>query len=356
MGSSKPKISKAGENKLNNSITRIQINEKKGTGFFMKIDINGEKKNYLIANNQILSQEQIDSGANIDLYYGEGHKTISLDKNIRDIRKFENDLILIEIIQNDGISESKYLPIDLNYDNGYEAYLNENVCTIGYNKNYTETETSSNEITSIINFKFNAKLNANLGSPICTLKNQFVIGIYKEANNGIFIGEIINSLKKENGKQINNNINNNNNNKNKIKFYKFDENKEKYILFNKNVLNQFHKQNEDNFNLAFNDLNKYLSDKKDNNLENILNILQNFKKIENYDKMLKKCLGVQGFLDKINNIIRMDDNELSGKFYYFIGAFLNALEKSECRMRNETQIFRGAVMNHNRLLEYFIYK
>ena len=29
MGSSKPKISKAGENKLNNSISRIQINEKK---------------------------------------------------------------------------------------------------------------------------------------------------------------------------------------------------------------------------------------------------------------------------------------------------------------------------------------
>ena len=163
----------------------------------MKIDINGEKKNYLIANNQILSQEQIDSGTNIDLYYDEVHKTISLDKNIRNIRAFKNGIILIEIIQNDGISENKYLPIDLNYDNGYEAYLNENVCTIGYKKNYTETETSSNEITSIINFKFNAKLNANLGSPICTLKNQFVIGIYKEANNGIFIGEIINSLKKK---------------------------------------------------------------------------------------------------------------------------------------------------------------
>ena len=44
MGSSKPKISKAGENKLNNSITRIQINGKNGTGFFMKIEINGEKR------------------------------------------------------------------------------------------------------------------------------------------------------------------------------------------------------------------------------------------------------------------------------------------------------------------------
>ena len=68
--------------------------------------------------------------------------------------------------------------------------------------------------------------------------------------------------------------------------------------------------------------------------------------------MLKKCVGVQGFLDKINNIIRMDDDELSEKFYYFIGAFLNALENSESRMKNPTQLFRGAVMDYNRLLEY----
>ena len=201
------------------------------------------------------------------------------------------------------------MSIDLNYQNSYELYQNERVCSIGYNNDYTEKEISSGEITSIIYFKFIFNLSANLGSPICTFKNQFVIGIYKEPNNWIFIGEIINSLRKENDKKIN---------KNRIKFFYFDEKKEKYILFNKNVLSQFHKQNEANFNLAFDDLKKYLSDKKYNNLINILDILQNFKKIENYDKMLKKCLGVQGFLDKINNIIRIDDNELSEKFYYFI--------------------------------------
>ena len=362
MGFGKPKISDAGRNKLNNSITRIQINGKNGTGFFMKIEINEEKKNYLITNNQIISQGQIDSKAFIDLIYDEVPKTIILDKNIRNIRTFENGVILIEIIQNDGISENKYLSIDLNYKNGYELYQNERVCSIAYNNDYTEKEISSGEITSIINFKFFFNLSANLGSPICTFKNQFVIGIYKEHNNGIFIGEIIDILRKENYKKINNdnendnnnnnNNNNNDNNKNRIKFFYFDENKEKYIHFNKNVLSQFHKQNEANFNSAFNDLKKYLLDKKYNNLVNILDILPNFKKIENYDKMLKKCVGVQGFLDKINNIIRMDDDELSEKFYYFIGAFLNALENSESRMKNPTQLFRGAVMDYNRLLEY----
>ena len=345
MGFGKPKISDAGRNKLNNSITRIKINEKNGTGFFMKIEINGEKKNYLITNNQIISHEQIDSNTNIDIIYDEVPKKIILDKNIRNIRTFENGLILIEIIQNDGISENKYLSVDLNYQNGYEIYQNERVCSIGYNNNYTEKEISTGEITSIINFKFIFNLSANLGSPICTFNNQFVIGIYKEPNNGIFIGEIINILRKENDKKINND-------KNRIKFFYFDENKEKYIRFNKNVLSQFHKQNEANFNSAFNDLKKYLLDKKYNSLVNILDILPNFKKIENYDKMLKKCIGVHGFLDKINNIIRMDDNELSEKFYYFIGAFLNALENSESRMKNPTQLFRGAVMDYNRLLEY----
>jgi hypothetical protein len=154
-------------------------------------------------------------------------KTIILDKNIRNIRTFENGVILIEIIQNDGISENKYLSIDLNYKNGYELYQNERVCSIAYNNDYTEKEISSGEITSIINFKFFFNLSANLGSPICTFKNQFVIGIYKEHNNGIFIGEIIDILRKENYKKINdfnnnnenNNKNNNDNNKNRIKFF-----------------------------------------------------------------------------------------------------------------------------------------
>jgi len=39
-------------------------------------------------------------------------------------------------------------------------------------------------------------------------------------------------------------------------------------------------------------------------------------------------------------------------FNYFIGAFLNALENSESRIKNQTQFFRGDVMDYKRLLEY----
>lgn len=339
MGIGRPKISEDGRKKLNNSIAKIQINGRNGTGFFMKFEINKDTKYFLITLNQIISQEQIDSKINIDLFYDRVAKTIILDKNIRNIKTFENGVIIIEIIQNDEIPMNNFLFLDLNYKNGFS--LNTRINSIGYNSNYTERQISSGEITLVNGSEFKVNLNAILGSPICTFDNQFVVGIYKGDNKGIFIGEILDSLQKENDTKIN-----------IIKYYYFDESKEKYILFNKNVLNQYLNQNEENFNSAFRKLEIYISSKNDNNLKNILDILQNFKIIENYDEKLKKILGVQGFLDKINNIIRADDNELSGKFYYFIGVFLNALEKSECAIRNHTQLFRGAVMNYQRLLEY----
>ena len=330
--------------KLNNSITKIQINGKNGTGFFMKIEISGKTTNYLITLNQIISQDQIDSKINIDLFYGEfdeEHKTIKLDKNIRNIRTFENGAIFIEIIPNDGISKDKFLSPDLNYKQGYEIYKNANVYLLGFNNTYEKKEIFSDKITFINDSQFSHKLNANLCSLICSIENQFVIGIHKQDYNGIFIGEILDTLQKENDKKIN-----------KIKFYNYDENKENFILFHKNVLNKFNNQNDNNFDLALNDLNNYFADKKDHKLKDITDILKTFKNIENYDETLKNCLGVQGFLDKINTVIRMDDNELYEKFYYFIGTFLNILINSDCIIRNQIQLFRGAVLDYNRLLEY----
>ena len=337
-------IAEAVSKKLNNSITKIQINGKYGTGFFMKIEIGGKTTNYLITLNQIISQDQINSKINIDLFYGEfdeEHKTIKLDESIRKIRTFENGAILIEIIPNDGISKEKFLLPDLNYKQGYEIYKNANVYTLGFNDNYEKKEIFPDKITLVNDSKFSHKLNANLCSLICSIENQFVIGIHKQDYNGIFIGEILDTLQKENDNKIN-----------KIKFYYFDENKENFFLFHKNVLNKFYNQNDNNFDLALNDLNNYFSDKKEHKLKNIIDILKNFKNIENYDETLKNSLGTQGFLDKINTVIRMDDNELSEKFYYFIATFLDILVKSGCIIRNQIQLYRGAVMDYNRLLEY----
>lgn len=339
-------ISRTVSIKLNNSIAKIQINEKYGTGFFMNAEINNNKKNYLLTVNEIISQDQIKSKISIDLFYGksveeEQKTTIKLDENIRNIHSLKNGVVLIEIIKNDGISKEKFFSPDLNYKQNYEIYAFAKVYSIGYKDNYKERQISSDKITLINGPKFSLNVNANPGSPICSYDNQLVIGIYKEAYNGIFIGDVIENLQKEIDRKMN-----------KIKFYSFDENKEKYIFFNNNVLNQFHNQNDINFEKALKDLETYFLDKKDNQLKNVIDILRNFQNIQNYDETLKYCLGVQGFLFHLNNIIRIDDNELNEKFYYFIGKFLYILENSECQKKSEIDLFRGATMDYDRLLEY----
>ena len=193
-------LTESTSNKLYNSITKIQINGNYGTGFFMKIEINGKEMNYLLTNNQIVSQAQIKSKKDIVLIWGkddEEKKTIQLDEDIRNIIIFEG-ITLIEIIPNDGISENKYMLPDLNYKKGYENYKKEKVYTIGYNDNYKERYISLGKITSIKDIEFSHTANSNLGSPIFSFQDQFVIGVHKQKNNGVFIGKILDKLRKEN--------------------------------------------------------------------------------------------------------------------------------------------------------------
>ena len=191
-------LTESTSNKLYNSITKIQINGNYGTGFFMKIEINGKEMNYLLTHNQIVSQAQIKSKKDIVLIWGkddEEKKTIQLDEDIRNIIIFEG-ITLIEIIPNDGISENKYMLPDLNYKKGYEIYKKAKVYTIGYNDNFKERYISLGKITSIIDFEFSHTANSKLGSPIFSFEDQFVIGIHKQKTNGIFIGNILDKLRK----------------------------------------------------------------------------------------------------------------------------------------------------------------
>ena len=349
-------------NKLYNSMTKVKINDENQTGFFIKIHTDA-KENYLLTCSHQILEEKINSKNNIDLYYGKDdseHKTIKLDSGIRYIKTFQ-DITLIEIIQDDGISEDKYLVPDYNYQSGYEKYKKNKIYFSGFTENYTKKNAYSGEIISINDFKFTHKSD-NLrisGSPICILNENdflYVIGIYKaEEQNGIFIGKILDDLKKEKPKNINN-INNNINNGGGIitkKFFSYDENKNKYIDFNKNVLRAAFNQNNNNYINALKDLNKFLYDKKDNEINSIIEIINNFDKYNNdYDKMLKDFLGIQGFIAKINRIIRKDNNEINKNIFYFIGGFLNILESSEIKIKNEIQIFRGDKMDLKQLINY----
>ena len=338
-------LTESTSNKLYNSITKIQINGKYGTGFFMKIEIKGKEMNYLLTHSQIVSQAQIKSKKDIDLFCGkddEEKKTIKLDEDIRNIIIFE-DITLIEIIPKDGISEDKYMFPDLNYKKGYDIYRKAKVYAIGYNNNYKERHISLGKITTKNDFEFSHTSNANIGSPIFSFEDQFIIGIHKQKTIGIFIGKIIDKLEKEN---ISPKTNKQNINR---KYYNFDKDKDKYIFFINNILEHYQNQNENKYNECLNDLNKYLSEKNNNELKDILPF---FKKINSYDEILKNCLGNQGFMRAINRLIRMGNNELYKKSYYFITSFIYSLENSEYQIKSEKQLYRGDGMEYNELLEY----
>ena len=147
----------------------------------------------------------------INILYGKKNKEIikqiELDDNQRFIKRDEKrDILLIQILKSDNITNSKYLYPDLNYKNGYELYKNKNFYLAGYpSENNKDRCISSGEIKyiDIQNFKFLHSLDTEAGSsgsPICLKDGLFVIGINNARiveNNlklGTFIGIIIDEL------------------------------------------------------------------------------------------------------------------------------------------------------------------
>ena len=211
--------------KLYNSIVNLRFKNTKNkdvyaTGFFMLIKLKNKNGKYLFTCKHVISDEDIENKIIIDLYYGEKEKEnkiiINLDKKIRCIKTFETDIALIELIEEDKISEDKCLIPDLNYEYGYEKYLNNYFYIAGYPADSYDRCVSSGQITYISDnyYDFEHTLSTTCGSsgsPICNETGN-VIGIHKQGNNkentnyGSFIGAIIEFVKNEENKDISNYI------------------------------------------------------------------------------------------------------------------------------------------------------
>ena len=173
--------------KLYNSIVNIKLKSGlNATGFFMKIKIKEKEMKCLFTCQHVISEDDINNKITINIYYGkkdnENYRQIKLDKNIRHMRVFnEEDVTLIEIIENDKISENKYLDVDLNYKHGYNKYKGRNFCSAGYPKDYDGRRCiSAGIIKETLDYKFSHTLFTNYGSsgsPICN-ENGDVIGIH----------------------------------------------------------------------------------------------------------------------------------------------------------------------------------
>ena len=196
--------------KLYNSIFQISLYNGMATGFFMRIKLNNIEKKYLLTCFHVISDQDIQNQKTIDIFFGkkgeESHREIELDKNMRFMKAYkEEDVTIIEMIDNDRILKGKYLTLDLNYEYGYERYLNENCYLAGYPENHSERCISSGRIIEIKNYKFYHELDTrpgSSGSPITNDKGD-VIGIHTHGldllnkNKGTFIGKILDNLKDE---------------------------------------------------------------------------------------------------------------------------------------------------------------
>ena len=194
---------------LYNSIVKIEINEKKGTGFFMKAYVKGNKMDLFLTCNHVMTIKDIVENDAFSISYGKFNKEkkkIYLN-NKRFMRTFESpiDITVIEIIKNDNIPEDKFLFPDLNYKYGYLSYKNKKFYLAGY-PNSSERAISSGTIKKISDYEFTHSLdarNGSSGSPICLIENNRIIGIHKGGdkkkpiNYGTFIGYILDEFEKE---------------------------------------------------------------------------------------------------------------------------------------------------------------
>ncbi len=185
--------------------TLSKNNQCYGKGFFMYIELNNKTIKCLLTNYNKISQEIIDLKKDIEIVLENGKVTsISLDATKRYIKYLKRPLniTIIEILNIDSINNDvSFLYYDSNYTLGYEQYLNKNISSLNHSMN-EKKDLSIGKIININEGWFQNTYNFSddyTGFPIILDENKKIIGIYekKNSNNGVFIGEIMNELKKE---------------------------------------------------------------------------------------------------------------------------------------------------------------
>ena len=302
---------------LSKSVVRIEFKGKSATGFFMKINLQEKNHNFLLTNDHCISKKDIDSKLTIRMYYGKSDdeviKEIKLDNKKRFIKSFIDsniDATLVEILPSDKIKEKRYLFPDLNYVDGYDQYIKTEIYTAGYPnvcKNRGEKHFSSGKIIDYKNKKYKIQFLHNSstkegssGSPLIN-STMKVIGIHYGCNNlqtlnhGVFIGEIIKNLKKEENKII---LHTNGEGENKkseeeeikeINDKKGSKIKDEKLVIIDNENGNIEKMNEKN--------------------KNLINTIEDNKKIEINDKENNKIINKEVELNK-NNIIDKENNKI----------------------------------------------
>lgn len=240
----------------NFSICKIRImgfKEVIGSGFFLDLTRLINKK-CLVTNNHVITKELIDAKADIII---ETNKTnnIKLDIKERLIKNFEEydkecDISIIEILDKDKINDGiRYLDYDPNYYRGYNQYIHKDIFILHYALGMGSQLSLGKIIRLKGSFSFEHNLdtdNGSSGSPIILYDrtHMSLIGVHKgryQNNNnlkiGIFIGTIINILKKEIYLKFDKKLENNNTNEISSIHSKIDQVSEKIQEFRNKYFN-----------------------------------------------------------------------------------------------------------------------
>ena len=226
---------------MENSICKIYKNENEGTGFICKIsDIL-----YLITNNHILNEEDIEENKIIDISINNKYKKIKIDKKRKKYTNEKLDITFIEIKQNED-NIYNYLEIDeedINEkkDNIELEYRNKSIYILHYPRGELSISCGViKEMKEGIIEHLCSTEEGSSGSPLLSLKTYKVIGIHFggdiNINYGIFIKYAIDKF-------INNNIY-----KNEINIKYKSENKGIERIFGE----KFVENNENNIELIIN--------------------------------------------------------------------------------------------------------
>jgi len=213
--------------KVAKSICKIFIDDKLGSGFFIKFF--KQKKDFycLVTNEHVITKKMIKDKKKIDVYYDNEDKNIEIYLNpekrfIKEFKDIKMDVSVIEILSEDNIPKEYFLLPFKDYMDNYEKYIGEDIAIIQYPKgeiNYSYGKIKS--LTSSNEFAHDAGTQeGSSGSPIflkCTTK---VMGIHKggidiknqniKENYGDFIWPIFSYFKNFSENKIELDENNNN--------------------------------------------------------------------------------------------------------------------------------------------------
>ena len=251
------------------SICKIYKKEATGTGFLCKIPYNSAKITFLITNNHVLNEKDIEINKKITIKFNteEIYRNIPIDKSRIIITNKDLDFTIIEIKSKDEINQDYILDSDENMIDEKalnDIYINESIYILHYNKGQN-IFTSFGLIKGINKNKIKHSCCTEYGSsgaPIIALKDFKVVGIHYgfnerlKLNEGAFINSVIlelrkyksdNILQEDNDTLFQMNVNYNlfNNNVNEKEIIIEDENSQ--------LILPFQKENCDRYNIIFED-------------------------------------------------------------------------------------------------------